>query len=344
LGIIGCGAVTENLHLPALKRARRMKVVALADEDGSRLERLAARYGVTARYPSYRELIGDRNIDAVAICLPPKLHAEVALAAFQQGKHLFIEKPLALNLADCDRLIEACELDPRPKVMVGFNLRWHRLVRQAREIINRGELGPISLVRTVFTSGQASAGTPGSWRSSPETGGGLIFDVGVHHFDLVRFLLGSEAKEIQASSSGFDKSATVHFSMRNGAQVICAFARGTGENQAFEIYGNRGWLRVCCYRSDGLEQFGLNEYSGAVVPRLRAAGKIVSSWPRALYRSLSGGEFAASYADQWNHFADAVLLNKRVEAGLLAGRQALEIGLAASTSIATQRPCQVRRV
>src|SRR5205814_4342646 len=143
-----------------------------------------------------------------AICLPPQLHAEVALAALERGKHLFIEKPPALNLDDCARLIEASKRDPSRKVMVGFSLRWHRLVRQAGEIIKRGELGPIRLVRTVFTSGKQSAATPGSWRTSPETGGGLIFDLGVHHFDLVRFLLESEVEEIHASSSGFDKAAT----------------------------------------------------------------------------------------------------------------------------------------
>ncbi len=337
LGIIGCGAVTEGLHLPALKHARQVKVVALADEDWSRLKRLGAQYHIAGRYPGHRELIADRNVDAVAICLPPKLHAEVALAAFEQGKHLFIEKPLALNLADCDRLIEASKRDPSGKVMVGFNLRWHRLVRQARQIIERDELGPLKLVRTVFTSGKQSAAALSSWRSSPETGGGVIFDLGVHHFDLVRFLLESEVDKIHASSSGFDKAATVLLSMRNGVQVVCAFAEGTGQNQAFEVYGERGWLRVCCYRSDGLEQFSLNEYSGAFAPRLRAARKILSSWPRALCQTFRGGEFAASYVEQWNHFAEAVLLNKTVESDLGAGRRALEIALAAATAIATQQ-------
>src|SRR5436190_20847725 len=119
LGIIGCGAVTERLHLPALKRAREIRIVALADQDGSRLKRLAAQNQIARRYPSYRELIEDRDVDAVAICLPPQLHAEVALAALERGKHLFIEKPPALNLDDCARLIEASKRDPSRKVMVG---------------------------------------------------------------------------------------------------------------------------------------------------------------------------------------------------------------------------------
>lgn len=340
LGIVGCGGVTEGLHLPALKRARDIKVVALADQDPVRLDRLAGQYRIQKRYPTYEELIHDSDVDAVAVCLPPGLHAQVAMAALTQGKHLFIEKPLALTLAGCDRLIEASKRDPSRKVMVGFNLRWHRLVRQAREILKRGELGPIRLARTVFTTGRRSGETPSSWRASPDTGGGVIFDLGVHHFDLVRFLLESEVDEIHASSSGFDRAATVIFSMRNSSQVTCAVAEGTGENQSFEIYGERGWLRVCCYRSDGLEQFGLKEYSGAIAPRLRAAGKILLNWPRALYRSRRGGQFADCYVQQWNHFAEAVLLNKAVEADLVTGRRALEIALAASTAIATQRACR----
>jgi myo-inositol 2-dehydrogenase / D-chiro-inositol 1-dehydrogenase len=340
LGIIGCGGVTEGLHLPALQRARDIRVVALADQDPVRLERLVREYRVPERYPTYAELIQASDVDAIAVCLPPQLHAEVALAALGQGKHLFIEKPLALNLADCDRLIEASKRDPSRKVMVGFNLRWHRLVRQTREILKRGELGPVRLARTVFTTGKHSGAMAGSWRASSETGGGVIFDLGVHHFDVVRFLLDSEVEEVHASSFGFDQAATVSFSMRNGAQITCAFAEGTGENQALEIYGERGWLRVCCYRSDGLEQFALKEYSGAIASRLRAAGKFLSSWPRALSRSRGGGEVAASYVTQWNHFAEAVLLNKAVEADLVAGRRALEIALAASTAIATGRACR----
>jgi myo-inositol 2-dehydrogenase / D-chiro-inositol 1-dehydrogenase len=330
LGIVGCGAVTQRHHLPALKWVRDIKVVALADHDTNLLERLATEYQVSGRYATYHELVRAGNVDAVAVCLPPQLHAEVALAALEEGKHLFIEKPLALSLADCDRLMEASKRDPSRKIMVGLNLRWHRLVRQSRDIISRGELGPIKLVRTVFTTGKQPGTTAGAWRASPDTGGGLIFDLGVHHFDAVRFLLGNEVQEVHASSTAFDKSATVMFSMRNGAQVVCGFAEGTGENHAFEIYGDRGWLRLCCYRFDGLERFGLGEHPGAIAARLRAAGNTLFQMPRALYRRWRGGEFATSYVEQWNHFAQAVLLDKPAEADLLDGRRALEIALAAS--------------
>lgn len=328
MGIVGCGFVTERHHLPALKRVPGINVVALADKDRNRLEQLGAEYSVPQRYATFHELIDADNVDAVAVCLPPQFHAEVALAALEKGKHLFIEKPLALNLADCDRLIEASKLDPSRKIMVGFNLRWHRLVRQTRDIINRNELGPIKLVRTVFTSGKQPGAS--AWRTSPDAGGGVLFDLGVHHFDVVRFLLRSEVEDVRVSTAGSDSSATVMLSMSNGAQAVCAFAQGAGENQVFEVYGERGWLRVCCYRADGLERFRANENPGAITARLRALGNTLLQLPRAFYQSWNGGEFAASYVEEWNHFARAVLLDKPAEANLLYGRRALEIALAAS--------------
>lgn len=330
LGIIGCGAVTERHHLPALKPVRDIKVVALADQDCNRLEKLGREYQVPGRYPTWRELIDAGNVDAVAVCLPPQLHTEVALAALEQGKHLFIEKPVALNLADCDELIEASKRHSSRKIMVGFNLRWHRLLRQARDVINRNELGPIKSVRTVFTSRKQPVG----WRTSPEAGGGVIFDLGVHHFDALRFLLESDVDAVHASNRGSDKTVTVMLSMNSGAQAICDFAEGTGENHAFEIYGARGSLRISCYRADGLQRFHCNENPRAITARLRALGNTLLQLPRAVYQSRRGGEFAVSYVEEWRRFAAAMLSDRRVEANLLDARSALEIALAASKAIA----------
>ncbi len=328
LGIVGCGAVTERHHLPALKRVGEIQVVALADQDRSRLQRLGRED--QARYTNYRELIEDDKVDAVAVCLPPQLHTEASLLALEKGKHLFIEKPLALNLANCDQLLDAGKRDPSRKVMVGFNLRWHRLVRKTREIIKRHELGTITRVRTVFTGRIQSAATGGAWRNSPATGGGVIFDLGVHHFDLVRFLLGTEMEEVQASTASSEKAATVMLSMSDGAQVVCGFAEGTAENQGFEIHGERAWLRVSCYRADGLERFRADEEAGAINSRLRAAANTVLNLPRTLLQARHGGEYAASYVAEWKHFAAAVLRGKPAEADLLAGKRALEIALIAA--------------
>ncbi|MEA2176385.1 MAG: hypothetical protein QOD00_3977 [Blastocatellia bacterium] len=329
LGVIGCGSVTEQRHLPALKSVPLFEVSALADNDHARLARVAKRFGVARSYDDYQDLIEKGEVDAVAVCVPPGLHAPLALAALDAGKHVMIEKPLALSLSECDLLLERSEAHGALKVMVGFNLRWHRLVREAWEIIGSGELGEVKLVRTVFTSGVRFKADFADWRRRRESGGGALFELGVHHFDLVRFLLNDEPAEVYALSAQTDETATVMMRMEGGAQVVNAFSEGTGENHAIELYGEKGWLRVHCYRADGLERFGAARYAGALATRLRQLTGTLTDLPRMVRQSLRGGDYVASYADEWRHFAGAIAHDSSVESTLYDGRRALEIALAA---------------
>src|SRR6185436_2786222 len=148
VGLVGCGWVSEVCHLPALRDIREAEVVAVADLDRERAERMAGQYGIARRHTDYRALLDDPRVEAVAVCVPSRSHLEVALAALDAGKHLFIEKPLTADLDDCDRLVERASRSP-VKAMVGFNMRWHRLVRQARDLIAGGALDPIQSMWTV---------------------------------------------------------------------------------------------------------------------------------------------------------------------------------------------------
>ncbi|HVF49492.1 MAG TPA: Gfo/Idh/MocA family oxidoreductase [Pyrinomonadaceae bacterium] len=337
LGLVGCGRVTEIRHLPALREVPGIEVCALADVDAARLASVGERFGVARRCGDYRELIEAGDVDAVAVCVPPRFHTEVALAALAAGKHVMIEKPLALELAECELLAARAALAPTLKVLVGFNLRWHRLVREARAIVGRGELGEIKLVRTVLTSGVRRGADFSGWRKERETGGGALFELGVHHFDVIRFLLGDEVAEVSASSRAPDETATVAARMRGGAQVLSAFCEGTGENHGIEIYGARGWLRLSCYRADGLERFDAAQYEGAFGARLRKLGQTLAQLPSMIRRSRRGGDYVASYASEWRHFADAIREDTTVEATLADGTRALEIALAAWESAAHGR-------
>ncbi|MGH7851096.1 MAG: Gfo/Idh/MocA family protein, partial [Thermodesulfobacteriota bacterium] len=132
IGIIGCGGVTETFHLPSLKSLRSVEVVALSDVDKNKLNRLAGLYDIKNRYEDPYELINDPEIEAVAVCAPPEYHFTLGMAALSAGKHLFIEKPLALCMEECEKLIKTAEKS-RHKTLVGFNLRWHRNVRKAKK-------------------------------------------------------------------------------------------------------------------------------------------------------------------------------------------------------------------
>jgi myo-inositol 2-dehydrogenase/D-chiro-inositol 1-dehydrogenase len=337
LGIIGCGAVTELRHLPALKSVHGVKVSAVSDIDSRRLDRVAGRFNVAERYTDYRRLIESKEVNAVAVCVPPEFHAPIALLALEAEKHLFIEKPLALTLEDCDLLQRCADAHGALKVMVGFNLRWHRLVGAAREVIRRGELGDIKLVRTVLTSGVRLRKDFADWRRHQESGGGALFELGVHHFDLLRFLLEREVEEVYASSLSGDETAVVAARMNGDTQIVSAFSEGTGENHEFEVYGERGWLRVSCYRADGLERYGVGQYSGSMGIRLRGLARTLREVPRIVSQWQRGSDYVATYAKQWQHFSDAILFDKPVASTLIDGRHALEIALAAWTANSTKQ-------
>lgn len=341
LGIVGCGRVTELRHLPALGGVAGAEVVALADVDAARLASVADRFGVSRRYADCAEMIESGGVDAVAVCVPPRFHTEVATAALAAGKHVFVEKPLALTTEECDLLSERAARAPALKAMVGFNLRWHRLLREARAAVGRGELGRVKLVRTIFTSGVRARRDFPDWRRRRESGGGALFELGVHHFDLLRFLLGDELEEVFASSCGAGETATVAARTRGGAQVVAAFSEVAGESHEIEIHGERGWLRVSCYRADGLERLAAGEYPGSAGARLRRVRQSLLGLPRMIRQARRGGDYVATYAEGWRHFVAAVNDGSPIEATLEDGRRALEIALAAWESSESKRPVAI---
>ncbi len=341
VGFVGCGHVTETRHLAALRRVRGVEAVALSDVDASRLSSVADAYGVARRHEDWRGLIEDECVDAVAVCVPPALHAEIALAAIDAGKHVFIEKPLALTLDDCDSLEAAAARASNLKASVGFNMRLHRLVREARAVLARGELGRVKLVRTIFASASRARPEYPEWRMRRESGGGSIFELGTHHFDLVRFTLGREVREVYASCDERDETSVVTLKTDEGTHIVAALSEGTGESHELEFYGERGWLRVSCYRADGIERLDAGRYAGSLRSRLDGAARTLRALPRVLAQARRGGDYVNSYAEEWRQFADAVRGRAEVSATLEDGRRALEIALAATESTRTGRAVKI---
>jgi myo-inositol 2-dehydrogenase/D-chiro-inositol 1-dehydrogenase len=334
IGVIGCGRAAERGHLPALGRLREVEVVALADTDRAWLDRLGDRFGVAARYADHDELLADPGVEAVAICVPAAHHVEVALASLDAGKHFLVEKPLALSLTECDRLIEHASRSAA-RGMIGFNMRWHRLVRRMRRAVDAGTLGRLRLLRTVYASGSRLEPDLPDWRGRRELGGGALIEQGVHHFDLWRFLLGSEVDEVFAVAQGADETATVTARMRNGVLVESAFCQFTRNSNDLELYGEHGRLRVCCYRFDGFELLENARSPGGGPARLARLARIAKEAPHVL---RSGGTFRDSYRAQWRHFIAAIERGSPFEATLEDGRRAVEVALAAAESTSTGAP------
>jgi myo-inositol 2-dehydrogenase/D-chiro-inositol 1-dehydrogenase len=340
LGLVGCGRVTETLHLPALQPLDGAEVVALSDVSVDRLNKVADFFHIKDRYTDYKELLNDKTIDVVAVCVPAEFHVEVALSALGAEKHVFVEKPLALELAESDLLIEQAKKSSY-KLTVGFNLRWHRLVRQAREIVQRGTLGRLEVMRTALTSYHDNV--PG-WRKHRETGGGVLFEQAVHHFDLWRYLLQSEVEEVFATSRSErreDETATVTARMSNGALASSVFSERTRASNEFEIYGEAGWLHVDCYRFDGLEYFSTSQAPGGIRSRIRKMANTLRDLPLGISKMGQGGDFILSYRAEWRHFIDCIQRDAQPECALEDGRRALQVVLAVIESASLGEPVRV---
>jgi predicted dehydrogenase len=343
LGIVGCGRVTDTLHLPALQGLPQAEVVAVSDIDSDRLKSVADHFQVKNRFTDYRSLLDDGLIEAVAVCVPAQLHIEVALAALEAGKHVFIEKPLALSLGDCDRLIEKAKTVNK-RAMVGFNLRYHRLVCEARKIIQQGVLGPIDAIRSNWTSAVRFHQNVPAWRNRRELGGGALFEIAVHHFDLFCFLIQSEIDEIYALSKSeqwADETVTITARLRNGVVATSVFSERTADTNEVEIYGRTGRLRVSLYRFDGLEFSSTSTVPGSIMSRFMNLVHVLKELPKGVSIMRHGGDFIMSYRYEWQHFTEAIQNDRPVESSLEDGRRALQIVLAATESANVGKPVKI---
>jgi myo-inositol 2-dehydrogenase / D-chiro-inositol 1-dehydrogenase len=340
VGVVGCGRVAAYRHLPALTRLPGAEVVALADQDPTRLRVVADQFRVRNRHSDVRTLLDKTEVDVIAVCVPVEFHAEVALAALDAEKHVFIEKPLAVNLDEADRLRERA-MQSKSKILMGFNFRWHRLIRQARELLRQEAVGQVETVRAVFASAHE---TPSEWQKRRSSGGGALFDQAIHLFDLWRFLLATEVEEVFATSRSGpweDETATITARLTNGVLATATCSERSGENNEVEIYGRRGRLQVSCYRFDGLVYSPQGSIPGNGRARVEAFLRTLKELPGSFAQLRYGGDVLASYREQWRHFLGAISDDVNVDCTLDDGRRALEIVLAAMASASTGKAIRV---
>jgi myo-inositol 2-dehydrogenase/D-chiro-inositol 1-dehydrogenase len=343
LGIVGCGFATQSRHLPALARIREAEVVALADLDADLLARVADRWRVARRHRDTQALIADPLVEAVAICTPAADHVPLALAAIAAGRHVFVEKPLALSLAEADRLVAAAAASAS-RVMVGFNLRWHRLALAARELVAGGAIGRVRAVRSVFGDPLLARSAVPAWRLRRTAGGGSILDKAIHHFDLWRYLLADEVEWVtaaSASAAGDDEIATMTARTARGTLLTAWSADVTTIANEMTLDGESGSLHLDFYRFDGLERRAPGALPGAPATRLRRLAAALGALGGNAGELLRGGAFDTAYDRQWRHFAAIVRGDLAPGCGLDDGRAALAIALAALRAAETGDRCAV---
>ncbi|MBC7805434.1 MAG: Gfo/Idh/MocA family oxidoreductase, partial [Akkermansiaceae bacterium] len=247
-GVLGCGAIARSVHLPILSKLTGVRVVALADADEINRTRAAVLFPEAATYADFSEAIRDASVDAVIIALPTGLHARAACAAFAAGKHVYLEKPLATSPQEGQQVLESWHNASDCIGMIGFNYRFNPLLAEAREVLQRGGIGRLTAIRSVFATPMRET-APG-WKKTRSSGGGALLDLASHHFDLLRFLSGREIEEISAGVSsrhGDADSASVQLRLADGVLAQTFVSLCAADDDRWEFYGENGRLVVDRY-------------------------------------------------------------------------------------------------
>jgi len=206
VGIVGFGFVGPH-HLDAIRRLGFADVTALATSSKATAQDKADRHFVGKAYADWRALIADPDIDVVDIAAPTHLHEPVALAAIAAGKHVIVDKPMALTFAEAKRMLAAAR---RARVVhaITFNIRYNAMLQHARALVGRGEAGDVRFVRGHYLQEWLLKDTDFNWRIEPDKGGALamVADAGAHWYDLAEHLTGRRIVRVSADLSSFVKT------------------------------------------------------------------------------------------------------------------------------------------
>ncbi len=249
-GVIGCGGIARRRMIPAAPHFQKSRIAAVMDVNAD-VTNEVAREANARGHASIDALLADPEVQAVYIATPVFLHRDQTIAAAKAGKHVLVEKPIALSIEDGREMLKACR-DAGVYLAEGYMMKYQALHQKAREMVLAGEIG-----RVVFARAQLSCwypDIPGAWRQNPEQGGGgALIDMATHLYDLLEYITGSRIVEVSAFTDTLtfnypvDDSSTTLLRFDNGAHGVAdAFFNvpdSAGQDR-LEIYGNKGSIQA----------------------------------------------------------------------------------------------------
>lgn len=194
--LIGGGIIARN-HLDAIRQTEELDAAAVADVDEAKGRSLAAEYGI-AFYRDYKEMVIREKPDIAVIALPHHLHVSCAVWCAGQGCHLLLEKPMALNVRQCDEILEAVS-SSGVKLMVGHTHHYWPANIQAKELIRSGELGKLLAIHDTRHLFYYAESRPDWFLDKEKAGGGILMNLGAHSIDKIQWLTGSRVRSVKAT-------------------------------------------------------------------------------------------------------------------------------------------------
>lgn len=253
VGIVGCGFVGYGAHVPAFSSMPGAQLVAIADADPNRREKIKKKYGVQTTYADYAELCQDPAVQLVVVSAPTPLHAKATLAAIKAGKHVICEMPLGVTMAEADEMIDAAQ---KAGVLLMPSLNFHFTPNyvKAKALIDQGAVGtPTFYMYREFIPAKdlARQWPASSWMWKMKESGGPLYTLAVWSIDLLRHLTKSEIVKVTAATKytelpqfggtfGYDASASLKFA--NGMVGCLQYSATVGESStvsALEVIGDK---------------------------------------------------------------------------------------------------------
>jgi len=200
VGVIGCGGIAKNQHMPGYAKLPDVELVACCDVVPEAAKEAAERFGFKKVFTDYKKLLAIKSIDAVSVCTPNFMHKQPTVDALMAGKHVLVEKPIAMNAQEGQEMCDAAKAAGK-KLMVGFNNRWRPEVQLVKKQIEAGKFGRIYYARAQALRRRGIPGW-GVFGEKDKQGGGPIIDIGVHILDMTLYLMG-HPKPIAASGQTY---------------------------------------------------------------------------------------------------------------------------------------------
>jgi predicted dehydrogenase len=263
-GIIGCGDVCEVKSGPAFNKVPNSRLIAVMRRDTVKAQDFASRHGVPKFYSDASELIGDKEVNAIYIATPPSYHEEYTIKAMQAGKPVYVEKPVTVNAASCERMVKFSH-EHNIRATVAHYRRALPLFSKVKSLIWEGAIGDVRLAKLTTLQPEKSkiiTHTEDAWRVKPEfSGGGLFHDLSPHQLDIMYWIFGAP-KEVYGHSYNQTKryaapDVTVLEAVYDTDVVLqgtWAFNVGESATQDIcEIVGSKGMLRFSFFKKSTLE-------------------------------------------------------------------------------------------
>jgi len=340
IGMIGAQFIS-TIHADSIKRyVQGAELAAVASPTRERVEAFAAKFEIPRVFTDYRALLEQKDIDLVIIGAPNHLHAQMACDAAEAGKHVLAEKPLCLNLAEADRMIETCRRH-RVKLMYAEELCFTPKYVRLKELLDEGALGDPILVKQSEKHDGPHA--PHFWDVT-RSGGGVMMDMGCHAIEFFRWIVG---REVKVKSVYADMGTYAHRDRTQGDDntvFLLKFANGVtalgeeswvkkgGMDDRAEIHGSRGIAYANLLQGNAILTYSECGYGYAV----EKAGS-TRGWTFPIYEEA----WNYGFPQEMQHFVDCVRFDREPAVKGEDGRAVLEIIFAAYASAASRRSVEL---